>query len=190
MSVPPFRRAIERRIRVVGFLLAPVAAFVLISLATHSQDDYPNSNLGPDQVVNWGGAPGALVSYGLTLALGYGGYAAPILIALLARYWIRGGRFADLLTQCVWLLALTTTGIATASVIPMFPAYLRFEISGVLGFYLGRQMAAFLGVNASVAAGTLVFLSILGFTAYRTRRRAASSARSGRPAKSELAHRP
>ena len=181
MSFPPFSRAIERRMYAIGFLLAPVAVFVLLSLVTHSEDDYPNSSHSPDEVVNLGGRPGALVSYGVTLALGYGGYVVPILIGLLAWNRIRGQRPWIVIAQSVWLLALTTTGIATASLIPILPEYLRFRIGGVLGFYLGGQMAGALGVDLALAAGGFVFLSILGIMMYRTRRRAARRAKASEP---------
>ena len=181
MSFPPFSRAIERRTHTIGLLLAPVAVFVLLSLATHSEDDYPNSSLGPEEAANRGGRSGALVSYGVMLSLGYGGYVVPILIGLLAWNRIRNRRLSMALEQSGWLLALTTTGIATASLIPIFPEYLRFKIGGVLGFYLGRQMAGVLGVDLALAAGGFVFLSILGVMAYRIRRRAARRTTASEP---------
>lgn len=181
MSFPPFSRAIERRVHAIGLLLVPVAAFVLLSLVTHSENDFPNSSLGPEEVANRGGRPGALVSYGVMLALGYGGYVVPILIGLIAWNRIRGRRLRTVLAQSVWLLLLTTTGIATASLIPIFPEYLRFRIGGVLGFYLGRQMAGVLGVDLALAVGGLVFLAILGFMAYLSRRRAARRLKSPEP---------
>ncbi len=181
MSFPPPSRAIERRMHAIGLLMAPVAVFVLLSLATHSEDDYPNSSLGPEEVANRGGRPGALVSYGVMLALGYGGYVVPMLIGLLAWNRIRNQRPSIVLEQSGWLLVLTTAGIATASLIPILPEYLRFRIGGVLGFYLGRQMAGVLGVNLAFAAGGFVFLSILGVMAYRIRRRAARQAKAPEP---------
>ena len=181
MSFPSFNRAIERRMHATGLLLAPVAVFVLLSLATHSEDDYPNSSLGPEEVVNRGGRAGALVSYGVMLTLGYGGYVVPVLIGLLSWNRIRNQRPSIVLEQSGWLLVLTTTGIATASLIPIFPEYLRFKIGGVLGFYLGRQMAGVLGVDLALAAGGIVFLTILGVMAYRIRRRAARQAKASEP---------
>lgn len=181
LSLPPFTRAIERRMHAIGLLLAPVAVFVLLSLVTHSEDDYPNSSLGPEEVVNRGGLPGALVSYGVLLVLGYGGYVVPVLIGLLAWNRIRGQRPVILLSQSAWLLVLTTTGIATASLIPILPESLRFRIGGVLGFYLGRQMAGVLGVDLSLAVGGFVFLAVLGIMAYRIRRRAARQPRASAP---------
>ena len=181
MSFPPFSRAIERRMHAIGLLLVPVAAFVLLSLVTHSENDYPNSSLGPEEVANRGGRPGALVSYGVMLALGYGGYVVPILIGLLAWNRIRGQRPRTVLAQSGWLLVLTTTGIATASLIPIFPEYLRFKIGGALGFYLGRQMGGVLGVDLALVAGGLVFLAILGVMAYLARRRAARQPKASEP---------
>ena len=161
MSFPPFTRAIERRMYAIGILLVPVALFVLLSLATHTETDYPNSSGGPGEVTNLGGLPGALVSYGVMLALGFGGYVVPVLIGLLAWNLIRGQRPVRLLLQSAWLLALVVTGISTGSLVPVLPEYLRFRIGGVLGFYLGGQMAGVLGVDWSLILGGIVFLVVL-----------------------------
>ncbi len=161
MSFPPFTRAIERRMYVIGILLVPVALFVLLSLATHAETDYPNSSRGPDEVTNLGGLPGALVSFGVTLALGYGGYVVPVLIGLLAWNRIRGQRSVRLLAQSAWLLVLVVAGISTGSLVPVLPESLRFKIGGVLGFYLGGQMAGVLGVDRSLVLGGSLFLVVL-----------------------------
>ncbi|MDE2926858.1 MAG: DNA translocase FtsK 4TM domain-containing protein [Acidobacteriota bacterium] len=161
MSFPPFTRAIERRMYVIGILLVPVAFFVLLSLATHAETDYPNSSRGPGEVTNLGGLPGALVSYGVMLALGYGGYVVPVLIGLLAWNRIRGQHPVRLFVQSAWLLVLVVAGISTGSLIPVLPEYLRFRIGGVLGYYLGGRMAGALGVDWSLILGGVLFLVVL-----------------------------
>lgn len=170
MSFPPFSRAIERRRYATGILLVPVAVFVLLGLVTHAEFDYPNSNLGPEEVANLGGRPGAMLSYALMLALGYGGYVVPLLIGLLAWNRITGRRLWVVIAQACWLLALMTAGITIGSLVPILPESLRFKIGGVLGFYLGSRMAGVLGVDLSLAAAAAVFLAILGFMLYRIRR--------------------
>lgn len=174
MSFPPFTRAIERRMYVIGILLVPVALFVLLSLVTHAETDYPNSSRGPDEVTNLGGLPGAMVSYGVMLALGYGGYVVPVLIGLLAWNRIRGQRLLSLLLHSTWLLVLVIAGITTGSLIPVLPEYVRFRIGGVLGFYLGGWMAGALGVDWSLILGGALFLLVLVgmLYFYLTRRRA------------------
>lgn len=177
MSFPPFTRAIERRMYVIGILLVPVALFVLLSLVTHVETDYPNSSRGPGEVTNLGGLPGALVSYGVMLTLGYGGYVVPVLIGLLAWNRIRGQRPVRLLMQSALLLVLVVAGISTGSLVPVLPEYLRFRIGGVLGFYLGGQMAGVLGVDRSLILGGSLFLVVLVAMLYfflisRRRRRA------------------
>lgn len=161
MSFPPFTRAIERRMYVIGFLLVPVALFVLLSLVTHADTDYPNSSRGPGEVTNLGGLPGAMVSYGVMLALGYGGYVIPVLIGMLAWNRIRGQCPVRLLLFSAWLLVLVLAGITTGSLIPVLPEYLRFRIGGVLGFYLGGRMAGALGVDWSLILGGALFLVVL-----------------------------
>ena len=173
MSFPPFTRAIERRMYVIGILLVPVALFVLLSLVTHAETDYPNSSRSPGEVTNLGGLPGALVSYGVMLALGYGGYVVPILIGLLALNRIRGQHPVRLLWQSAWLLVLVVAGISTGSLVPVLPEFLRFKIGGVLGFYLGGKMAGVLGVDRSLMLGGSLFLVVLVamFYLYLVRRR-------------------
>ena len=166
MSFPPFTRAIERRMYVIGILLVPVALFVLLSLVSHAETDYPNSSRSPDEVSNLGGLPGALVSYGVMLVLGYGGYVVPVLIGLLAWNRIRGQRPVRLLVQAAWLLVLVLAGISTGSLVPVLPESLRFKIGGVLGFYLGGQMAGVLGVDRSLILGGALFLVVLGTMLY------------------------
>ena len=161
MSFPPFTRAIERRMYVIGVLLVPVALFVLLSLATHAETDYPNSSRGPGEVANLGGLPGALISYGVMLALGYGGYVVPVLIGLLAWNRIRGQRALGLILQSTWLLALVVTGISTGSLIPVLPDYLRFRIGGIMGFYIGGRMAGVLGADGSLILSGALFLFVL-----------------------------
>ncbi|MCY3713136.1 MAG: DNA translocase FtsK 4TM domain-containing protein [Gemmatimonadetes bacterium] len=173
MSFPPFTRAIERRMYVIGILLVPVALFVLLSLVTHAETDYPNSSRSPGEVTNLGGLPGALVSYGVMLALGYGGYVVPVLIGLLALNRIRGQHPVRLLWQSAWLLVLVVAGISTGSLVPVLPEFLRFKIGGVLGFYLGGKMAGVLGVDRSLMLGGSLFLVVLVamFYLYLVRRR-------------------
>ena len=166
MSFPPFTRAIERRMYVIGILLVPVALFVLLSLVSHAETDFPNSSRGPGEVTNLGGLPGAMVSYGVMLALGYGGYVVPVLIGLLAWNRIRGQRPVRLLMHSAWLLVLVLAGITTGSLIPVLPDYMRFRIGGVLGFYLGGRMAGALGVDWSVILGGVLFLVVLGTMLY------------------------
>lgn len=170
MSFPPFSRAIERRNYVIGILLVPVALFVLLSLATHGETDYPNSSRGPGEVANLGGRPGALLSYGVTLVLGYGGYVLPVIIGLLAWNRLRSRRSGIVLEQTGWLLALMTIGIATASLVPIFSDTFRFRTGGVLGYFLGGQMAAVLGVDLSLALGGGVFLVVLVLMLWRAAR--------------------
>ncbi len=160
----------------IGILLVPIALFVLLSLATYAETDYPNSSRGPGDVTNLGGRPGALISYGATLVLGYGGYVLPVLIGLIAWNRIRVRRIGILLEQSGWLLVLMTIGIATASLIPIFSESFRFRIGGVLGYFLGGQMAAVLGVNLSLALGCVVFLAVLAVMMRRITR-----IRTGRP---------
>lgn len=170
MGLPPFSRAIERRMRVIGILLFPVAVFVLVSLLTHGENDYPNSSKSPEEVYNLGGLLGAQVSSSLMVFLGYGGYFLPIFIGLLAWNRMRAECLGKLLVVYVWLLGLMAVGVATGSLIPIFPDSVRFQIGGVLGFYLGKQMEDALGLHISLALGTIVFLAVLVIIGYQIRR--------------------
>ena len=72
-------RAIEQRNRILGLLLMPVAFFVLASLVTYSPNDYPNSSVRPDQVLNAGGQLGAITSSSLFLVCGYSAFIVPLI---------------------------------------------------------------------------------------------------------------
>lgn len=170
MSLPPISRAIERRMRLIGILFFPVALFVLICLLTYQENDYPNSSASPDEIFNLGGRLGAEVSYRLMNALGYGGYVFPILIWLVGWNRMRAQRIGKLLIQFVGLLGLMVVGIATGGLIPIFSDSARFQIGGILGFYLGKQMEDIFGVQVSLVLGSTVFLAILVIIGYQIKR--------------------
>ena len=177
---PSFNKAIELRMRVIGILLFPFAFFVLVSLVTYSINDYPNSSLRPDEVLNMGGHFGALVAFLLFIIFGYGAYTIPFLIGFFG--WNRlnnNGLRALLVVVSTWL-GITIAGATTASLITSFSETTRFEFSGALGLRLGQWMSEILGVPAALLTGIVILCILIFFTSLWTlrqlqpRRRASS----------------
>ncbi len=73
----------KRGARASGVLLVGLGIFLIISLASYSMQDYPNSSRPPEEGANWGGRIGAYVSYGAFMGIGYAAYIMP----LLALFW-------------------------------------------------------------------------------------------------------
>ena len=65
MSVPSFKRAIERRMLVIGILLIPISLYTFVSLLTYTESDFPNSSKISDTVINLGGLEGARIALSL-----------------------------------------------------------------------------------------------------------------------------
>ena len=167
MSVPSFKRAIERRMLVIGILLIPISLYTFVSLLTYTESDFPNSSKISDTVINLGGLEGARIAYYLTIYLGYGGYTVPVIIWLLAWNRIRGKRLALLIKQLIWVLILMVIGISTGSQMPYVSDSIKFQISGLLGTYIGEQMASFCGQEMSFLVGSLLLLGVFVIIMYK-----------------------
>ncbi len=69
---------------ITGVVLVALAAFLVLSLATHSPQDPPNSSQAGQPAMNRAGWLGAHVSYGLLTAVGHAAYVLPLLSVLWA----------------------------------------------------------------------------------------------------------
>lgn len=161
---PSFNKAIELRMRVIGILLFPVAFFVLVSLVTYSINDYPNSSLRSDEVLNMGGHFGALVAFLLFLIFGYGAYGIPFLIVFFGWNRLNNHGLRTLLIMVGAGLGIIIAGATTASLITSFSETTRFEFSGALGLRLGQWMSEILGVNAALLTGVVTLCILIFFS--------------------------
>lgn len=174
-------RAIEQRNRAVGFLLMPVAFFVVVSLATCSVNDYPNSSLGPDEVLNAGGYTGAVMAYILFVVFGYGAYGIPVIIGFWGWNRLYNGPPRLLISSLLVGSGLIMAGATTVSLVTSLPADTRFAYGGALGLHLGQRVTQLVGtdgaffVSAAFFAGMAVLVVFWGI-----RRRAAKHRTSSR----------
>ena len=116
-----------------GILLLALAAFLLVSLTTHSPIDPPNSSdNGGQATMNRAGWIGAHVSWGMLTAVGYGAYALPLLAMLWA--W---NRFRERSWKGDAARSLGIVGVAlilsAGSGLPAWSPYTTFEYGGWLG---------------------------------------------------------
>lgn len=153
----PSNRAIEQRNRVIGLLLMPIAFFALVSLTTYSVNDYPNSSLRPDEVLNAGGRVGAVLASALFLVCGYGAYGMPIIVAFWGWNRLCNGNPWQLVGSLAICLSVIIAGVTTVSLITTMSADLRFECGGALGFRLGQLTRQALGVDAAFLLSSTVF---------------------------------
>lgn len=139
----------------------PVAFFVLTSLLTYSANDYPNSSLGADRVLNAGGVLGADSASLLYLYLGYSSFLVPVFIIfcgwngwtnssprlLLAGFIICAGLIASTATT----LSLFYSGADVAS----------FSFAGALGIRTGQLATSAFGSIGALVASLLILLVTL-----------------------------
>ncbi len=154
--------AVEQRSRVIGYLLVPVALFLFASLATYSPNDYPNSSLPVDRVLNAGGVLGAQAASTLYLLFGYGAFLLPLWVVFAAwNRWANGApRYLGwTLLNCV-CLAISFT--VTFTLIGPSSTEATFRISGAAGLRLGQLLSSALGPSGAIAVSAFVlFLSLV-----------------------------
>ena len=118
--------------RISGVLLLAAAAFLLLSLATHSPQDPPNSSRTGQPMMNGAGWIGAQVSWAMMTAVGYGAYALPLLAALWAWNRLRVRPWKADAVRSAGVLGVALSLSAGAGLPPWSP-YTAFEIGGWLG---------------------------------------------------------
>jgi len=173
-------RAIEQRNRILGLLLMPVAFFVLASLVTYSPNDYPNSSLRPDQVLNAGGQFGAITSVSLFLVCGYSAFIVPFIFIFWG--WNRWTNGAPRLLLVALLIGSTMiiSGATAASLLTTTSTDLRFERAGALGLRVGHLATESLGADGALVVSLLLFAFTLvipilwGIRRFLTRKRVLS----------------
>ena len=180
--------------RISGVLLLAAAAFLLLSLATHSPQDPPNSSRTGQPMMNGAGWIGAQVSWAMVTAVGYGACALPMLAALWAwnRLRLRSWKADAVRSAGVLGVALSLTAGAG---LPPWSPYTAFEIGGWLGTWAAAAvLVPFTGrIGSGILLAGLLGASFLLATDIDPRRvaRAVSAWRARmrrrRPAKPEPA---
>jgi S-DNA-T family DNA segregation ATPase FtsK/SpoIIIE len=160
----------ERRLsEVLGILLIALSVLIAISLVSHSSEDYPNSDLGAAQAQNWAGWIGALISYSLFFAFGYGAPVVPVLLFLWGWNRMRKEDMRKLLAKTAGAVALLVLYCTASTLPPYRDLHTAFRLGGWTGYvlsskifipYLGRIGAAIL----VVALGAVVLILATGIS--------------------------
>ena len=141
---------------IIGVLLTALGIFLLISLATHSHLDAPNSSYFEDNTFNWGGRIGAYLSYGALTAIGYASFVFP----LVALTW-GWNRFAHRPARSQVVRSVGLIGFAlifcVASGLPAYSPYTAFQLGG----WLGTQVSSKLLIPYAGRIGSVVLLAAL-----------------------------
>jgi S-DNA-T family DNA segregation ATPase FtsK/SpoIIIE len=148
-------------------ILSAVAVFLLVALISYSIDDPGWSYTGPREVINnLGGVIGAWFADVLFYLFGYLAFLFPVMIAYSGWLVIRGGKEGGEIDYKVigirWsgFFITLATGCALASLHFMVPVEtLPLDGGGILGRWLGDELASVLGILGSTVLLLAVFLS-------------------------------
>ncbi len=150
--------------QVVGLLLIGCGLFLLVSLATYSPGDYPNSSRAPGDVVNRAGRFGAQVSSSVYIGMGYAGYLLPLLCLLWGLNRVARRPAAEMKTRTVGLLGMALV-YACAVGLPMYSRQTAFQLGGWLAVESSRLFfVPFAGRIGSAILLTALFLAALVLT--------------------------
>lgn len=169
--------ASNKRSHITGVVLLALAAFLLLSLATHSPQDPPNSSQDGQPAMNRAGWLGAHVSYGLLTAVGYAAYALPLLAVLWS--W---NRFRRRPWKSYAARSLGIGGIAlflcVGSGLPDWSPYTAFEWGGWLGTWTtAAVLVPFTGrIGSAILLAGLLGVSLVLATELDPRRWAQAAA--------------
>ena len=180
---------------IIGVVLLALAAFLVLSLATHSPQDPPNSSQAGQPAMNRAGWLGAHVSYGLLTAVGYAAYTLPLLSVLWA--WNRFRRH-PCKPYAARSLGIAGIGLflSVGSGLPGWSPYTAFEWGGWLGTWASAGvLIPFTGrIGSAILLIGLLGVSLVLVTDIDPRRWAQALAewrhrrRRGRQARAEADH--
>jgi S-DNA-T family DNA segregation ATPase FtsK/SpoIIIE len=150
--------------QVLGLLLIGCGLFLLVSLATYSSGDYPNSSRAPGDVTNRAGRFGAQVSSSVYIGMGYAGYLLPLLCLLWGVNRVARRPAAEMRTRTVGLLGMALV-YACAVGLPMYSRQTAFRLGGWLAVESSRLFfVPYAGRIGSAILLTALFLAALVLT--------------------------
>ena len=143
--------------QIVGVLLIALALLTLVSLISHSSEDYPNSSRPPAVSVNWAGRTGAYLSYGLLFLFGYAAYALSILTFFWGWRSIRGLDVGRISVQTAGIMVLVLLYCGASGL----PSYARSDTAFQLGGWIGVHLSAFLLIPYFGEIGSYILIGAL-----------------------------
>lgn len=169
----------KRKQELFGFLLIVLAIFLLISLATHDNRDYPLL----DQIVTWGdlfhldisnsaGVLGTVISEALLWILGKTVFVMPLLLILAGWHYLFKFSVRNLLNKMLLVLVFV---FALGSLIflltldhPDVSARLTNSLAGKLGFSVAGVLRALIGVTGGFAVlAAIMVVTFFSVVPYR-----------------------
>lgn len=145
--------------RAAGVLLSALGVFLLVSLATYSPFDPPNSSQVREGIFNWAGRIGAFVSYGAFTAIGLAAYVLPALALLWGWNRLSLRPWRGDAVRSVGLLGLALF-FSIGSCLPAYSSHLAFYYGG----WLGQQSTSVLLIPYAGRIGSSIFLFALLIT--------------------------
>ena len=157
--------------QIAGVLLTAIGIFLLVSLASYSRFDPPNSSRFDGGTINWAGQVGAHVSYSLFAAVGFSAYALPVLTLLWAWNRLRRRDVRPDAMRAAGLLGVALF-LSIASGLPTWSSYTVFELGGWLGTWTTNVfLVPYTGrVGSTILLAALLVASMLLVTDLDPRR--------------------
>ena len=157
--------------QISGVLLTALGTFLLVSLASYSHFDPPNSSQFNSSTINWAGRVGAHVSYGLFAAVGLSAYTLPVVTLLWGWNRLRRRSPRPDAMRTAGLLGIATF-LSIASGLPTWSAYTAFELGGWLGTWTTNAfLVPYTGrIGSTILLSALLLASLLLVTDLDPRR--------------------
>ena len=129
----------QRSVQAFGIVLIGIGLFLVISFASHSTLDYPNSSRPTDSDFNWGGRIGAYASYTALLAMGLAAYVWPVLMFFWGVSALRSQPLSQVVARSIGILGMALL-FSIGSGLPPYSSYLAFKLGGTLGTQLSNLL--------------------------------------------------
>lgn len=151
-----------------GILLLGLGIFLLLSLASYSEQDYPNSSRSLAEGRNWGGRIGAYLSYGAFAGFGYAAYVLPLLALLWGWNRLRQQPVAGMVCRTLGLLGMALI-FSAGSGLPNYSPHTAFRLGGWLGIESSRFLLIPYGgrLGSSIILGALFIAALILTTELR-----------------------
>lgn len=146
----------KRGAQASGVLLMGLGVFLIISLASYSTQDYPNSSRPLEEGANWGGRIGAYVSYGAFMGIGYAAYIMPLLALLWGWNRLRCQSPLGMVYRSLGLLGMALL-FSIGAGLPTYSPYIAFKLGG----WLGTQASSFVLIPYGGRLGSVILLGAL-----------------------------
>jgi S-DNA-T family DNA segregation ATPase FtsK/SpoIIIE len=152
--------------QIFGVLLISLSLLMVVSLASHSPEDPPNSSRPPELAENLAGWIGGHLSYYMLFVVGYAAYVVAVLVFLWGWNRFRRSPVIPLVGPTMTLLTLVVLYCGATGVPSRGRTYLAFRLGGWLGVTLSSALLVpYLGrIGSYIFLGTALVVLMMVVT--------------------------